>query len=154
LLEFAHIYNKLVNVDNELLLELGLVLVKIITNDECLLNKTVPLLDEILLLIKFVSIHDIRQLVLNQVVHLSNWFELEVNVGLLCTNLLQCIHDTAKRVNLIGAHSFVNLETDLLDLVGKVSKQGFSLSMDLLGVDHLPVVDILRQRILDSLSLE
>ena len=142
--------DKGLNVTDQLLFEVGLVIMKSITDSESLGNKFVPFLLEILSLVEFISIHFER--VLNKSVHVTHRFELEVDVGLLLADFLKGEHDTAERVNILDI--FVDLQTDLFDIVSQVGKKVLSLLVDILGEDHFPLKNVCGESFLNTHSLE
>ena len=82
-----------VNVLDELQFEVSLVVVKLITDAESLVNKLIPLLLKVLALIKLITVH--LEGVLDKGIHVRDGLELEVDVGLLLANLLEGEHDAA-----------------------------------------------------------
>jgi hypothetical protein len=77
---------------------------------------------------------------------------LEGNLGLLLSDLLECFHYTAKRV--IVLHGLVNLELDLLDLVGQVFEQSLGLLVEVTRVSVFPGVDPALKATLNVVSLK
>jgi hypothetical protein len=89
--EHLHLNHEGVDVLDQLLLELRLVVVQVVTDDESLLDQLVPLLLEVLALVHLVAVH--IEGILNEGVHVGDRFELEVNVGLLLADLLESEHN-------------------------------------------------------------
>ena len=111
---------------------------KSVTDSESLANKFVPLFLEILSLVKFIPIHFKR--VLNESVHVTDRFELEVDVGLLLADFLKSEHDTAERVNVLNI--FVDLQTNLFNVISQVGEKILCLFMNILGEYHLPLENV------------
>ena len=111
--EDLHIDNECVNVLNQLLLEVGLVIVEIVSDAESFANKIIPFLLEIFALVKFVTVH--LQGVFDKSVHVAYGFELEVDVGLLLTDFLESSHDATKRINVLNF--LINLQANLLNVI-------------------------------------
>ena len=105
---------------------------------ESFLHKIVPIFLEHLLLVELISVHDVCQLLLNESIHVSDWSELERDLGLLLADLFESLHDATKGVDFFDG--LLDLQLDLLDLVGELLEQGLCLLMDVLAVDIFPVV--------------
>ena len=148
--EDLNLNDESVNVLDELLLELSLVVVKVITNAERLDNKLIPLLLQVFALIKFIAVH--LKTVFNESVHVRDGLELEVDVGLLLANLLKGKHDATERVNIFDL--LVDLQTDLLNVISKVAEEVLGLLVDVLGEHELPLTEVALQSVLHSLGLE
>ena len=116
LTEYLHINNECVDVLNQLLLEVGLVIVEMVSDAESFTNELVPFLLEILALVKFVTVH--LQGVLDKGVHVAHWFELEIDVGLLLADFLESSHDATKRVNVLDF--LINFQANLFDVISQV----------------------------------
>ena len=86
---------------------------KIVSNAESFVDKLIPFLLKILALIKFVTVH--LQRVLDKGVHIADWFELEVYIGLLLTDFFESSHDATKRVNILDF--LINLKTNLFNVI-------------------------------------
>ena len=82
----------------------------------------------------------------------DSWFELEVDIGLLDTDLFKCAHDISQRVDVFSL--LVDLEPDSLDLILERVEQALRLTVDIFRKDDLPAADVLVQGGLDSLSLQ
>jgi hypothetical protein len=101
-------------------------------------------------LIKFVSVH--LETVLNESIHVRDRLKLEVNVRLLLANLLESKHDAAERVDVLDF--LVDLQTNLFDIIGKVTEQVLGLLVDVLREDKLPLSKVVLKSILHTFGLQ
>jgi hypothetical protein len=150
LAEDLNLNDESVNVLDELFLELRLVVVKVVTNDEGLDNKLIPLLLQVFALIKLIAVH--LKTVLNESVHVRDGLELEVDVRLLLADLLKGEHNAAKRVDILDL--LVDLQTDLFDVISKVAEEVLGLLVNVLGEHKLPLAEVVLESILHALSLQ
>ena len=89
---------------------------KIVSDAEGFADKFIPFLLKVLALVEFVTVH--LQRALDKGVHIAHGFELEVDVGLLLTDLLKSGHDAAKRVNVLDF--LINLQANLFNVISQV----------------------------------
>jgi hypothetical protein len=150
LAEDLNLNDESVNVLDELFLELRLVVVKVVTNDEGLDNKLIPLLLQVFALIKLIAVH--LKTVLNESVHVRDGLELEVDVRLLLADLLKGEHNAAKRVDILDL--LVDLQTDLFDVISEVAEEVLGLLVNVLGEHKLPLAEVVLESILHALSLQ
>ena len=148
--EHFNLDDKSSDVLNQLLLELGLFVVERITHGECLLDELIPLFLEVFALIHLVTVH--IEGVLDEGVHVSDRFELEVDVRLLLADLFEGEHNAAKGVNILDF--LVDLEADLLDIVSEVGEELLCLLVDVLAEDHFPLKDVSGESLFHALRLE
>ena len=123
---------------------------KVVTNTECLGDEFVPLLLQVFSLVKLITVH--LEGVLDQGVHVRDWLELEVDVGLLFADLLEGKHDATNRVDVL--HLLVDLQTDLFDVIGKVGEKVLCLLVDILREYVLPAAEVVVESSLNTLSFE
>lgn len=129
--EDLHVDDESVDVLNQLLLEVGLVIVEVVSDAESFADELIPLLLEVLALVELVTVH--LQGVLDKGVHVAHGLELEIDVGLLLADLLESSHDASKRVNVLDL--LINLQADLFDVISQVRQKVLGLLVDVPGED-------------------
>jgi len=127
---------QVVDSDDEALLEVGLLSLKVVSDSLRSLNELVPSLLNDGLGVNLVLLHFSWKVGLEQVVHFSDWSELELNLRLLLSDVFQCVHNVSERVNVLNW--FLNLKLDLLDLFSQVVKLDLCLVVKHLGVGIFP----------------
>jgi hypothetical protein len=133
-------------------LEVGVLALKFVADVFGTANKRLPVVLHGGLGVHLILVHDVAEVGVNQRVHVVDGLELEGNLGLLLSDLLECFHYTAKRV--IVLHGLVNLELDLLDLVGQVFEQSLGLLVEVTRVSVFPGVDPALKATLNVVSLK
>lgn len=137
---------------NKIFLEVGLLTLEIVSDSNSLLNQLSPIFLKNGGSVHLFFLHDLWEVSLEKVVHLDDWSELDFDLGFLLSNLFKSVHDVTKRVNILGW--FLDLEFDLLDVIGKMLEHGGGSLVEILGIGIFPLLDPFLKTGLDILSLK
>ena len=137
---------------NEVLLEVGLLTLEIVSDSDGLLDQLAPIFLEDGGGVHLFLLHDLWEIGLEEVVHLDDWSELDLNLGLLLSDFLEGVHDVTKRIDILSW--LLDLEFDLLDVIGEMLEHGAGSLVEILGIGVFPLLDPLLETGLDILSLE
>jgi len=139
--EVDNVFDEGFNTDNQSLLEFGLLSLKVVPDLDSLLNKLLPVLVDDLRWILVALLVDVLivKVVLEEVVHLDDRSEFDLDGRLLLSDLFKSIHDVTKRVNVLSW--LLDLESDVLDLFSQVIDVGLSFLQEILGEGIFPKND-------------
>ena len=150
--EYFNVNSKLLDTLAEAKLEACLVALEFISNCNGLKNELVPDFGHVFFLVDLLFVHAVAEVGFNQVVHLVDRLELQANVGLLFADFFEREHNGAERVDVFDW--LVDLDTDLLDLVGQLLQKVLGLLVQLSREGFFPLVDVVLERVLHVVSFE
>jgi hypothetical protein len=124
--------------DDQSLLEIRLLPLEVVSDLNSLLDKFIPIFVDDLGWVFVALLVDVLiiKVVLKKVVHLDDWSELNLDGGLLLSDLFKSVHDVTKRVDILSW--LLNLKSDVLDLFGEVVNVGLSFLKEVLSVSVFP----------------
>lgn len=131
---------KLLDALAEAELEGCLVTLQFISDCNRLHNELIPDFVHVFLLVDFLFVHGVAEVNFNQVVHLVDGLELKTDIGLLLADFLKREHNRTQGVNVFDW--LVDLDADLLYLVGQLLQQVFGLLVQFSGEGVFPGVDV------------
>lgn len=151
--EFLDISDKVIDTKDQIFLEHGLLTLQVISDVNSLLNKLSPVLVKNCTGISFFrATSKLWKICIKQIIHINDWSEIDFDFRFLLSDLLKSLHNIAKGIDIFGW--LLDLEFDLLDVIGQVLKECLGSLVKILGVSILPHRDPLLQTRLDVLGLE
>jgi hypothetical protein len=119
--EVGNILSEESNTLDKVFLEVGLTSHEFISDLASLLDKLIPVTVKDLLRVDLLLLHNLRDVDLEDPVHVDDGSEADLDVGLFGTDLLKGVHNVAKRVDVLSG--LLNLQFDVLHVV----LEGFNL---------------------------
>jgi hypothetical protein len=122
--EFLDIGNKVIDTKNQVLLEVSLLSLKIITDLNGFLYELCPDFVQNGGCIGLILSSKLRLIGVKQIIHINYGSEIDLDLRLLLSDFLKSRHNITKTIDVLWW--FVNLDSDLLDVISQVLKKGLS----------------------------